>query len=63
LFIKKYPRGQRAVHPTNAAEDNFLLYTPGPSCVDHGGEMTKMWAEDGDTIFWPLAEGKSKSKK
>ena len=45
--------------------DNFLLYTPGPSLVDHGGKAGEkgMWQNDGDSIFWPVAENKVKSKK
>jgi hypothetical protein len=39
---------------------NFLLYTPGPSCVDHGGKAGEkgMWQEDGDAIFWPVEKPK-----
>ena len=61
LMYKKYPRGQQAVHPTDTAEDNFLLYTPGPSLVDHGGKAGEkgMWREDGDTIFWPVEKPRS----
>jgi hypothetical protein len=36
--------------------DTFVLYSPGPSFVDHGGKAGKkrMWSGIGDTIFWPI---------
>lgn len=43
---------------------DFLLYSVGPNFVDDGGipgkdskgKIRRMWADDGDTIFWPVSE-------
>jgi hypothetical protein len=41
-------------------DGNFLLYTPGPDLIDHGGVVGEkgMWREDGDMIFWPVEKSK-----
>jgi hypothetical protein len=44
-------------------EDGFTLYSVGPNFVDDGGRVgkdregkIKMWTDNGDAIFWPVAE-------
>jgi len=42
-------------------EDGFILYSVGPNFEDDGGVVgkdekgrVKMWADEGDAVFWPV---------
>jgi hypothetical protein len=45
------------------ADDDFILYSVGPNFIDNGGTpgtnskgRPRQWADNGDTVFWPLPE-------
>ena len=49
------------------ADDDFLLYSVGPNFTDDGGKpgtdrhgQPRKWADNGDTVFWPIAKRDAK---
>jgi hypothetical protein len=61
-YLKQLPMDPYSDKPLvyRKTDNNFLLYTPGPSLVDHGGKVGEkgMWYEDGDAVFWPAEKPK-----
>ncbi len=68
-YLKKLPMDPYSDGPLvyKGTDDGFLLYSLGTNLIDDGGNLgrgrsgkPKMWADDGDWVFWPVAESKVK---
>ncbi|MDT8302271.1 MAG: hypothetical protein RQ760_12365 [Sedimentisphaerales bacterium] len=63
-YLKRLPMDPYSDGPLvyRRTESGFLLYSLGTNLKDDGGELglrggkPRMWADDGDWIFWPVAE-------
>ena len=63
-YLKKLPMDPYSDGPLvyRRTESGFLLYSLGTNLTDEGGELglrggkRRMWSDDGDWIFWPVAE-------
>ncbi len=63
-YLKKLPMDPYSDGPLvyRRTESGFLLYSLGTNLTDEGGELglsggkPKMWMNNGDWIFWPVAE-------
>ncbi|NQT00796.1 MAG: hypothetical protein HQ580_02105 [Planctomycetes bacterium] len=63
-YLKKLPMDPYSDGPLvyRRTESGFLLYSLGTNLTDEGGKLglrggrPKMWAHDGDWVFWPVAK-------
>jgi hypothetical protein len=63
-YLKKLPMDPFSDGPLvyRKTESGFLLYSLGTNLTDEGGKLglrggkPRMWADDGDWVFWPVAE-------
>jgi hypothetical protein len=64
-FLKSLPMDPWSDKPLvyKKTESNFTLYSVGPNFKDDGGVMgtdeegkPRMWAENGDWVFWPIVK-------
>ena len=68
-YLKKLPMDPYSNKPLvyKRTDDGFLLYSFGTNLIDDGGNLgrggsgnPKMWADDGDWVFWPVPKSNSK---
>jgi len=68
-YLKKLPMDPYSDGPLiyRRTDDGFLLYSFGTDLTDDGGELghgkngkPRMWADDGDWVFWPIAKSQVK---
>ena len=63
-YLKKLPMDPYSDGPLvyRKTDGGFLLYSLGTNFTDDGGELglrggkRRMWSDDGDWVFWPVAE-------
>ncbi len=64
-YLKKLPRDPYSDGPLiyRRTDGEFLLYSLGINLTDNGGKLglgsrgtPRMWADDGDWVFWPVAK-------
>ncbi|MHC4747605.1 MAG: hypothetical protein ACYS18_09865, partial [Planctomycetota bacterium] len=64
-YLKKMPMDSWSDEPLvyKKTEDDFTLYSVGFNFIDDGGQFGKdkkgnprVWAEEGDAVFWPVAK-------
>ena len=63
-YLKKLPMDPYSDGPFvyRRTESGYLLYSLGTNLTDEGGKLglrggkRRMWADDGDWVFWPVAE-------
>lgn len=64
-YLRKMPIDPYSDSPLvyRRTEDEFLLYSFGSNLMDDGGKLglgrngkPRMWADDGDWVFWPTSE-------
>jgi len=62
-YLKEIPLDTFSNKPLvyRKTDDGFTLYSVGPNFIDDGGESgkdkkgkAKLWADNGDTVFWPM---------
>jgi hypothetical protein len=68
-YLKKIPLDSFSDKPLvyKKTDDNFILYSVGLNFKDDGGEVArdekgkvKMWADEDDTVFWPVPKSEVK---
>lgn len=67
-YLKKLPMDPYSDGPLvyRKTESGFLLYSLGTNLTDEGGELglrggkPRMWADDGDWVFWPVVKPPAK---
>lgn len=62
-YLKELPMDPFSDRPVvyKKTDDDFILYSVGPNFIDDGGELgrdkkgkVKLWADEGDAVFWPM---------
>jgi len=68
-YLKELPRDPYSDGPLvyKRADEGFLLYSLGTNLTDNAGTLglgkdgkPRMWADDGDWVFWPVPESQAK---
>ncbi|MFZ2149015.1 MAG: hypothetical protein WAV28_17535, partial [Sedimentisphaerales bacterium] len=68
-YLKELPRDPYSDGPFvyKRTDEGFLLYSLGTDLTDDGGKLAlgkdgkpRMWADDGDWVFWPVAKSQEK---
>ena len=71
-YLKELPMDPYTDKPLvyKKTDDNFTLYSIGPNFEDDGGQpgkddkgRVKKWADNGDTVFWPVVEFETKQQQ
>ncbi|HUV42185.1 MAG TPA: hypothetical protein VMW23_10400 [Sedimentisphaerales bacterium] len=64
-YLKELPMDSFSDKPLvyRKTDDGFMLYSVGQNFIDDGGQYgkdktgeVKLWADDGDAVFWPAAQ-------